>query len=139
MLILSYTDFEEGTMTMRGLSFEFGGDLPNVTADNSSLRLSFCCREDGPTSTAIHLPDYPFLLFKARFVHIRFLMYYKLFHTHTHNICICSQEHSMFMLIPGHTWNHKILRQKFADNKTLIRSSKSKDRQYYGQQKKDKQ
>lgn len=63
------TDFEDGTITMRDISFEFGGDLPNVTADNSALRLSFCCREDGSSSTAMHLPDYPFLLFKARFVH----------------------------------------------------------------------
>lgn len=56
--------FQEGSMTMRGYTFDFGGELPNITGNNESeLTLSYCCREDGNTSVPIALPDFPFILF----------------------------------------------------------------------------
>jgi|JYMV01.1.fsa_nt_gi hypothetical protein len=62
--MILFADFQEGSMTMRGYTFDFGGELPNITVSNASdLTLSYCCREDGNVSVPIELPDFPFILF----------------------------------------------------------------------------
>jgi hypothetical protein len=42
--MILFADFQEGSMTMRGYTFDFGGELPNITVSNASdLTLSYCC------------------------------------------------------------------------------------------------
>ncbi|VDI65084.1 Hypothetical predicted protein [Mytilus galloprovincialis] len=57
--------FNEGSMTVRGYTYDLGGDLPDLQIDNSTdLTLMYCCREDGNADESIQLPhDFPFILF----------------------------------------------------------------------------
>jgi hypothetical protein len=33
--MILFADFQEGSMTMRGYTFDFGGELPNITVSNA--------------------------------------------------------------------------------------------------------
>lgn len=52
-------------MTVRGYTYDLGGDLTDLKKDNSTdLTLMYCCREDGNADEPIQLPhDFPFILF----------------------------------------------------------------------------